>query len=474
MRKFSRIFVLICIMVMILSSCNLPSSVTPVVEELEEVDYQATIDAGVRMTEDALADVEPSATFTVQALSTDTPEPVIETPEPEADTPEPTVEIVHLMVPGEPGSIKTWVSDVSSEAYAPENRAIGDSFAINILERPFTADDMQYQPYLDITKAEVSVVDGAWIYINIQLVDVPPQDIIAVYAFEADANQDGRGDIYIGAQLPNGTEWTTDGAFVYADLNDDVGGEKPVSAEVPYDGWDGYETMMFDSGVGDDPDMVWIRRDPSNPTRVQLAFKNYLVDADGQFLWGVWADAGQMDPGSLDYNDHFTIENAGSPSISSSNYPLKDLASVDNSCRWTYGFEPTGPIPGLCPLPATPTPEPTITPTPTQGLGSILVFVYEERSTPYGSFNGTDVPMENVTVNLGQGACPSSGYLTDTTTMGVADFLSLPAGTYCVDVQLAENCGNWVDHGGDPFTVTVTAGNESYIYSGWAVNLCSQ
>jgi len=243
---------------------------------------------------------------------------------------------------------------------------------------------MEYQPYLDIIKAEVSVVDNAWIYIIIHLVDAPTADAVAVYAFEADGNQDGRGDVYVGALLPPDSEWTTNGAFAYLDQNHDVGGERPMSEEVPFEGWDGYETQLFDSGIGDDPDMVWIRRDPSDPTKVQRASKNYLVDADGKFFWGVWADAGQMDPGSLDYHDHFTIEDAGSPANSSSNYPLKDLASVDNSCRWTYGFEPTGPLPGLCPLPATPTPVPADPGEPVPGLGNLVVSVYYEMDTPYG------------------------------------------------------------------------------------------
>jgi hypothetical protein len=92
-------------------------------------------------------------------------------------------------------------------------------------------------------------------------------------------------------------------------------------------------------------------------------------------FWG-WSDEGVKDPGLFDYNDGFTPEQAGSPASGSSEYPLKELWGVDNTCRFTYGFEPDGSEPGVCPIPVTPTPSqtpsttptPTITPTPTSDL----------------------------------------------------------------------------------------------------------
>ncbi len=297
--------------------------------------------------EQAVAPVAASATVTQQVTPSLTPEPLIE----------------HLTRPGEPARIRTWVSDISSEVFAPERRTIGDSLPINLLERPFTADEMTYQPYLDITKVEVGEGD-VWIYVVLHLEGTPPEGASAFYAVEIDTDRDGRGDWLIGGLVPPSSEWTTDGVKVWRDSNEDVGGFSPMSAEAPLSGLDGYDQLVFDAGRGDDPDAAWIRRDPSHPDRVQLAFKLGLIESPGTFLWGGWCDEGVQQPGWFDYNDRFTLQEAGSPAINNENYPLAALYSVDNTCRWSYGFEPKTDYPGLCPLP-TPTPTPTSTPRPT-------------------------------------------------------------------------------------------------------------
>jgi hypothetical protein len=127
---------------------------------------------------------------------------------------------------------------------------------------------------------------------------------------------------------------------------------------------DGYETLVFDQGQGPDPDAAWIRRSPSNPSQIQIAFKHSLIGLDSEFLWGGWADEGVRQPGWFDYNDHFTLADAGSPIGGNNNYPLKSMASLDNTCRWGFGFTPTGSEPGVCYVP--PTPTPTSTPKPTK------------------------------------------------------------------------------------------------------------
>lgn len=279
---------------------------------------------------------------------------------PPSATPEPPVE--HLTRPGEPTRIRTWVSDISSEVFAPEHRTIGDSLAINLLERPFTDGEMDYQPYLDITRVDMGEGEG-WIYATLHLEGSPPEDAQAFYAVEIDVDRDGRGDWLIGGIVPAASEWTTDGVTVWRDSNDDVGGHSPIQAEAPLSGLDGYDERVFYSGHGDDPDAAWIRRDPSHPDRVQLAFKLALIQSGGTFLWGGWCDEGVQQPGWFDYNDRFTLAEAGSPQINNDNYPLATLALMDNTCRWSYGFEPTTAYPGLCPLP-TPTPTPTRTPQP--------------------------------------------------------------------------------------------------------------
>ena len=138
-----------------------------------------------------------------------------------------------------------------------------------------------------------------------------------------------------------------------------------MQADSPQPVWDGYDTQVFAQGIGDDPDAAWIRRSPSQPDQVQLAFKHALYGSIGKFLWGAWTEEMVIQPGWLDYNDKFLPEEAGSPEINSSLYPIKQVAMMDNTCRWAVGFTPSGSEPGVCFIPPTPTPTftPTITPT---------------------------------------------------------------------------------------------------------------
>jgi hypothetical protein len=295
-------------------------------------------------------------------------------------TSSPTLEppIEHITQPGEPERIRTWISDISSEPFASENRTIGDSLNVNLLERPFTAEEMAYQPYLDIIKTELGP-GGEWLYMVVILEGELPDAVEAIeatYAIEIDLDRDGHGDWLISAQIPTTDQWTTDGVKVWRDSNPDVGGQNPMIAEAPLSGIDGYDELVFDEGHGEDPDAAWVRRAPTSPNQVQLAFKHSLIDSASTFLWGGWSDEGVKEPGWFDYNDHFTLEQAGSPLINNDHYPLKELYSLDNTCRWTYGFEPTTSYPGLCPLPTptptyTPTPRPTLCPPPAGGCPSV-------------------------------------------------------------------------------------------------------
>jgi len=55
-----------------------------------------------------------------------------------------------------------------------------------------------------------------------------------------------------------------------------------------------------------------------------------------------------MDPGLFDYNDQYTFPFAGSPHSESPEYPLKDVAMIDSTCRSWYDMTPVGDEPGLC------------------------------------------------------------------------------------------------------------------------------
>jgi len=344
MNRKQEFLVFLVIVLLVALSCKLPSQLT----NEQVIEYAAQTLAVKQTLEVAqLPPVEPSPTPT--QFFTETP-----TLEPTSTPVTPTPTIAHTVQPAEPPSANTWVSDLSSKIYAAERRAIADNFGKNLYERPFTSQVMDYQPYLDITKAEISY-GSPWFYVTLFLEGEPPADVEATYGIEIDLDQDGRGDWYISGRVPPTSVWTTDGMRAWRDTNNDVGGANPINADAPDPNLDGYDDLVFDQGQGADPDAAWIRRDPSSSNRVQLAYKSSLIGGAAKFLFAGWSDEGVRQPDWLDYNDHFTLVEAGSPASNSSEYPLKAMASLDNTCRWSFGFTPVSTIPGLCQIKPTPT-----------------------------------------------------------------------------------------------------------------------
>ena len=282
----------------------------------------------------------------LQALASPTSPPT-DTPIPPTAAPTETPTVAHLMQPGEPQGVSASLQDISSAPLAAENRAIGDNYMVNVYERPFTTPDMSYVGYVDLIYAEVYFSDP-WVYVTMELAEALPVDASSVYAVELDLDQDGRGDKLITARVPAETFWTSEGVLVYLDSNGDVGGQAPLVAEEPGVGLDGYDLKIFDGGYGDDPDLAWIRRAPGNPNRVQIAFKGSLLDGATQYLWSVWAEGDLSRVEKFDYNDHFSLLEAGEPIKDSEYYPVQKLSVLDSTCRAAYGFTATGQEPGVC------------------------------------------------------------------------------------------------------------------------------
>jgi hypothetical protein len=136
-------------------------------------------------------------------------------------------------------------------------------------------------------------------------------------------------------------EWDTTPVKVYTDSD---AGTAPDE--------NGYETLLFDGAAAGsaDPDLAWVRLGPSPESDLQFAFKKSL--AGPEFLMSVVADAGIRDVRKFDYNEHISIEAAGSPLRSSTNYPLKLFYAMDNTCWQAYGMQ-DGPfyVRKLCPPP---------------------------------------------------------------------------------------------------------------------------
>lgn len=401
-----------------LLACNLGGQTPPATAD------EAAIAAAVAATLTAQAPIPTDLPIAAEPSATEAPATPEATP-----TPGPTPTVVHVTFPANPGSAQAFIVDRSSAALAGERRSIGDNFSINLYERPFTSQEMEYRPHLDITRAEISAA-SPWFYVTIYLEGTPADD--AWYAVELDLDLDGRGDWFIGGLAPQSAEWTTDGVFVFRDPNNDVGGSVPLQAESPTFLTDGYEEQVFDQGIGPDPDAAWIRLDPSDSTRVQIAFKAELIGFDGEFLWGAWTDAGVQEPAFMDYNDHFTPQQAGSPVLNSQFYPLQDLAEVDNTCRWAYGFVPVEPLPGLCPLP-----EPTPTPEPLYNITG-QVFWDSNSSGSRDGGEGWAANLNPTVIELRQGNCGGTVLASKTLTSGGSfAFGGLPAGSYCVRVASA-------------------------------------
>jgi hypothetical protein len=412
MKNRNKLYISLAIIALIATSlaCGLPTADQDQVDEAVRSTL-AAMDTGPEGEGDEVEVAEePAEQGEVQA-----------TEEPTIEPPTPTATVQHQIIPSSPASVNSFMTDRSTAPLAGERRAIGDNFDINLLERPFSAEVMDYKDYLDITRAELSL-NPPFVYVTIHLEGSAPTDATAAYGVEVDTDIDGHGDWLILGLLPADSTWTTDGVRACHDANGDVGGPTPMRTDPPHASRDGYEDCVFDSGYGIGPDEAWIRRDPGHADRVQIAFLFSLIGSDGEYMWGAWSDEAVQEPGYFDYHDHFTLAEAGSPASESSQYPLKAMALMDNTCRWGYGFTPNGTEIGVCYVPPTPTPEPQ---------GSISGYVYEG----YGGPGPSGTRISGVSVRLGQGACTSSGYKsTSTNGDGFYSFTGLPAGTYCVTV----------------------------------------
>jgi hypothetical protein len=340
--------ILIGLMVAGMVGCNLPTGTTPsgsAANPPTGTSALATLPASTNT-------AAPTDTTTATDTATSTVQPTV----------------THLVQPGEPpAAFESQIYDMDSSPFATQHRVEGgDNFAADLFERPFDQSMNTYFPDLDIKHAGLSR-DATWTYVTIDLVGPATQGgLPGVYGLEIDVNRDGRGDFLIMAAAP-GAVWSTDGVHVWQDKNGDVGGATPIQSDPPPQTGDGYETVLFNAGQGADPDLAWARISPSDPSSVQVAFKRSLFNDANPYMWGAWAmDMTMLHPDWFDYNDHFTLADAGSPIQGLADYPLKALYELDNTCSWAVGFTPTGNEPGICPVikpTATPTPLPTRTPT---------------------------------------------------------------------------------------------------------------
>lgn len=237
------------------------------------------------------------------------------------------------------------LEDSSSKSRASEKRAIsGDNFLNNLYERPFTSEEMTYQPDLDIQTVDFAF-DDDFFYFTIHLAGMNPDPwgLNGMYAIEIDRDLNGRGEVIIVTEGPDGTEWSVNQVSVFFDSIGDVGGPDPIIPNTGFSGsgFDAQLELQAESAA-------FSRIDPDNPQAIQIVFHRSLIGDPEQFLWGAWADNGIRDLSMFYYNDAFTLGVAGSP-ILGRDYPLKELFNLDNTCKLPYGFsQSAGNIPGMC------------------------------------------------------------------------------------------------------------------------------
>ncbi len=252
----------------------------------------------------------------------------------------PPAPIVHTMIPGEPIFLD---SQLITDCTIGNGVTVGDPVVLstgcdqwtyNKIERPFNSNFQDYSPQADISKAQVGY-DETWFFAQAityfgEVVD--PQPMNGTYGIELDLNLDGRGDILILADQP-GDEWDVAGVQVWKDIDTTVGADTPVVSDDENPNG-GYDEMIFDAGVGDDPDLVWARISPDDPNIAQIAFKRSLAGEKDkeQFSWIMWAGLIDFSPPDFDYVDTYT---------------RTDIYAFDNTCSWTYGAQLQG-LPNQC------------------------------------------------------------------------------------------------------------------------------
>ena len=294
-------------------------------------------------------EVQPTPTNTPLPAPTDTPTP---TPSP-SPTVDPYEAVVHVVEPGDPVYFPEQSAyDCNTGRYTPvgSTAIVGQGcnrWDTNLLEIPQNALKDTYFPYLDIYKQQMGE-DDTWYfarYFTFTYDDTSPL-MNASYGMEIDFEMEGQGDLLIFVMDPSGFEpgkWYVDGVQVWQDANEDIGAETIMYADEDNPG-DGYETLLFDQGLGDDPDFAWARISPEYPGVIEFAIKKDILELDVQdevFSWWGWASQDVLQPELFDYVD---------------TYAEGDVFQIENTCRWVYNGPPFD-LPNICPY-FKPTPEP--------------------------------------------------------------------------------------------------------------------
>lgn len=263
--------------------------------------------------------------------------------------------VTHSLIPVEPNYLFSQrINDCSTgDRVAMQTKTLiaidCDQWPIGRLERPADQPNGNYLPALDIIQAQMGN-SPRWVFGMIRLYQIASGNLppALVAGFEIDTDLDSRGNMLIVATNLSSTEWTTDGVQVWQDQNLDVGGGKPHSPD-GQEG-DGYETLLFDSGSGSDPDLAWVRVNPADGAVIEFAFKPTYLPENMRFAWWAITLLEEIQPAKMELLDSQSDQNSW---------------LMDNTCGWIFNAQPSKTLINICPftLP-TAIPLPTATPKP--------------------------------------------------------------------------------------------------------------
>jgi len=297
------------------------------------------------------APASPQTTASTEEAVAATEMPVGDAP---VDAPPTEISITHNDIPVNlPETPNGVAADFDSSKVLPSDSLVGgDRFTFGRFERPFNANTMDiYFPEIDIINTE-AFQDETWIYGRLLIKDLTAGNSkTAGYAIEIDTTLNGKANWFILSAKPNSTEWSVTGVQIYKDTNEDIGGTSAYLADASLLGGDGFETLIFDQGKGEDSDAAWVRISPNDPNMIEFAVKRAVLENPTRFLINMWA-GNSLNPAMFDINDRYTHEEAGAADAGLEYfYPIKAVAEVDNTCRVPVGFQASGNEPGLCATP---------------------------------------------------------------------------------------------------------------------------
>lgn len=292
---------------------------------------------------------------TVQPQSTETAVPTTEVVSTELPATEALTPIVHTVIPQGGTTERAYAHD-NENLTTFENKDVrfGDEFEKNRFERPFTANDMEYLPDLDILDFGITS-DDQFFYISIVLAGLAPDTTspTGFYGVEIDRDSDGRADLMLATIPSYSTEFTAENVIVLADLDGDIGGPTINRPDAGFSG-NGYDGIIFDLSRNifpKDPDLAWVRYVEGGRPSIEIAYRKWIFrGGNEQFMWSAFSlgSSEVFDPAKFTTHDNITVVDAGSPTKSDANYPIKGLAAMDNTCRVAFGFQATGLEPFGC------------------------------------------------------------------------------------------------------------------------------